>query len=265
MEAVKVADKGYWYLRLKQDFFKSEEMMVLQSMRDGCLYSDILLKMYLASLGDGGRLLFHGSIPYTPEMLATVTGHSVGVVEKAVKVLQQIGLVEILENGTIYMADIQNYIGKSSSEADRKREYRQRIAEERSQGVAAPAVQPVAEVCDAGEKEQEAKEKPPSKKTYTKEFEELWEAYPRKKEKAGGYAKYKARLGDGYSHEELMSATREYAAECKRNRTEEKYIKLCKTFFGASTPFLDYIKECGDRGHVDESDDGVNPFRKSEG
>ena len=41
-------------------------------------------------------------------------------------------MVEVLDNGAIYMLDIQNFIGKSSTEADRKRIYRARIDAEKN-------------------------------------------------------------------------------------------------------------------------------------
>lgn len=125
-------NKKYYYLKLKEGFFDSEEMKLLQSMKDGYLYSDILLKLYLQSLRQGGRLMYRDIIPYTPEMIATVTHHQVGTVEKAMELFMQMELIEILDNGAIYMLDIQNFIGQSSSEADRKRSYRNRIDAEKS-------------------------------------------------------------------------------------------------------------------------------------
>lgn len=123
--------KTYYYLKLKENFFDSEDMKLLQGMKDGYLYSDILLKLYLISLSQEGRLMYRGIIPYTPEMVATVTRHQVGTVEKAMNVLEQMGFIEILDNGAIYMLDIQNFIGQSSTEADRKREYRNLINSEK--------------------------------------------------------------------------------------------------------------------------------------
>lgn len=123
--------KRYYYLKLKDDFFESDEMIVLESMPDGYLYSNILLKLYLRSLKNEGRLMFNNRIPFNSTMLAQVTRHSVGVIEKAMRVLQELGLVEVLDNGAIYMADIQNFIGRSSTEADRKRAYRARIEAEK--------------------------------------------------------------------------------------------------------------------------------------
>lgn len=125
-------NKKYYYLKLKEGFFDSEDMKLLQAMKDGYMYSDILLKLYLQSLRQEGRLMYRGIIPYTPEMVATITNHQVGTVEKAMKILEQMGFIEILDNGAIYMSDIQNFIGRSSSEGDRKRAYRSLINAEKS-------------------------------------------------------------------------------------------------------------------------------------
>ncbi len=125
-------NKKYYYLKLKEGFFDSEDMKLLQAMKDGYIYSDILLKLYLRSLRQEGRLMYRDIIPYTPDMIATITNHQVGTVEKAIKILEQMGFIEILDNGAIYMTDIQNFIGQSSSEGDRKRKYRSAINAEKS-------------------------------------------------------------------------------------------------------------------------------------
>ena len=124
-------NKKYYYLKLKENFYDSEQMIILQNMQDGYLYSDILMKLYLRSLKTEGKLMFNNIIPYTPSVLAQVVRHQVGTVEKALKVFKELGLVEILDNGAIYMLDIQNFIGKSSTEGDRKREYRNKIFDEK--------------------------------------------------------------------------------------------------------------------------------------
>lgn len=125
-------NKKYYYLKLKEGFFDSDDMKLLQGMKDGYVYSDILLKLYLRSLRQEGRLMYRDMIPYTPEMIATVTNHQVGTVEKGIDVLERMGFIEILDNGAIYMTDIQNFIGQSSSEADRRRAYRNMIDTEKS-------------------------------------------------------------------------------------------------------------------------------------
>ena len=132
-------NRKYYYLKLREDFFEREEIVILESMPDGFLYSNILMKLYLRSLKDAGRLMFKGVIPYTPDVLATLTRHSVGIVEKAVEIYKQLGLVEVLDNGAMFMLDVENFVGTSSTEADRVRAYRARIERERQEALAAQA------------------------------------------------------------------------------------------------------------------------------
>lgn len=120
-------NKKYYYLKLKEGFFESDEMLLIESMPDGYLYSNILLKLYLKSLKNDGKLVFRGFIPYTPQALASIVRHPVGIVEKALDTFRSMGLIDVLDNGEIYMLDIQNFIGQSSTEAERKREYRNKI------------------------------------------------------------------------------------------------------------------------------------------
>lgn len=126
-------NKHYYYIKLKADYFDSDEMIVLESMPDGYKYSNILLKFILRSLKNEGKLMFNNKIPFTSTMLAQVTKHSVGDIEKAVRIFEDLNLIEILTNGAIYINNIQEYIGKSSTEADRKRIYRHRINEDKKQ------------------------------------------------------------------------------------------------------------------------------------
>lgn len=114
-------NKKYYYLKLKDNFFESDEAIILESMPDGYIYSNILLKLYLRSLKNDGVLMFNNLIPYNAQMLATITRHQVGTVEKAIQIFQQLKLIEVLDNGALYMTNIQNFVGKSSSDADRKR------------------------------------------------------------------------------------------------------------------------------------------------
>lgn len=131
-------NKKYYYLKLKENFYEDEKIIMLESLPDGMLYSNILMKLYLRSLKREGKLMISDRIPYNPVALSQITRHSVGDVEKAIKVLQELELIEILDNGAIYMLDIQNFIGKSSTEGDRKREYRKRIEEEKTLELSQP-------------------------------------------------------------------------------------------------------------------------------
>ena len=77
--------------------------------------------MYLKSLKNGGKLQLDEHIPYTAQMIATLTRHQIGTVERALEIFRQLGLVEQLDSGAFYMTDIELMIGQSSTEAERKR------------------------------------------------------------------------------------------------------------------------------------------------
>lgn len=79
------------------------------------------------------------------------------------------------------------------------------------------------------------------RKEYSKDFEKFWEAYPNTKGKAEANKCYAARLKEGWSPEELYEAACNYAAECRKRRTEQQYIKHGSTFLSANTPFVDYL------------------------
>ena len=120
-------NRKYYYLKLKENFFTSEKMVILESMQDGLLYSNLLLKMYLMSLKYNGILMLNDRLPHTPQTIATFTRHQVGTVERAIKVFMEFSLVEILTDGAFYMTDIQLLIGQSSTEGERKKRERTRL------------------------------------------------------------------------------------------------------------------------------------------
>lgn len=114
-------NRRYYFLKLKESFFDSDSIVLLEDMKDGILYSNILLKLYLKSLKNGGKLQLDENIPYTAQMIATLTRHQIGTVERALQIFMQLGLVEQLDSGTLYMTDIELLIGQSSTEGERKR------------------------------------------------------------------------------------------------------------------------------------------------
>ena len=74
------------------------------------------------SLKNNGKMIFRDNIPYTTEMIATITRHQVGTVERAIKVFLE--LINQLADNILYMADIELFIGKSSTEGEGKRKAR---------------------------------------------------------------------------------------------------------------------------------------------
>ena len=244
-------NKKYYYLKLKENFFESDSMILLESMKDGYLYSNILMKLYLRSLKDNGRLMLNGTIPYNSQMLASVTRHQVGTLEKALDIFKELGLIEILDSGAIYMMDIQNFIGRSSTEADRQRKYYNRIESEKS----------CKEECKKSyknstpeleiEKEIDINNNICSPKPDEREsdFEKIYAIYPKKRGRTKAFANYcswlKGRSVNGkrrkLTNREMYLAVHAYVEQQKEHETELEYYKNFDTLMGSQ--LLDYVEE----------------------
>lgn len=188
-----MADKTkYYYLKIKENFFDSEDMKLLESMDNGYIYSNILMKMYLLSLKNGGRLMYKDKIPYNSRMLSTILNHNVDILDKAIQVFKELNLIEILDSGAIFMLDIQNFIGKSSDEADRIREYRNKINSEKTD-LLQMYNKSTTNLANTKDKDI-TKDININKYIYTQNFEKFWKVYPKKRDKGNAekwFAKHK--------------------------------------------------------------------------
>ena len=123
-------NKKYYYIKLKDNYFEQDNIKALEAQKNGYIYSLIILKLYLKSAKYNGQLKMSDMIPYRPEdveVLAKVLGHDIDHVKEAIRWGVKLGLIIILDTKEIWMTEMQNFIGKSSTEADRIREYRNRL------------------------------------------------------------------------------------------------------------------------------------------
>lgn len=139
-------NRRYYYLKVKENFYDSEAMKILENMQDGMIFSNLLMKMYLMSLKNNGILMLTERKPHTPQTIATCTRHQAGTVERAIQILIELGLVEILNDGTLYMSDIQLLIGQSSTEGERKKRERMRLQEKNLLPAQVDICPPISEV-----------------------------------------------------------------------------------------------------------------------
>lgn len=114
-------DKRFYWLKLKRDFFKRHDIRIIESMEHGKEYSLFYLKLLCESVDHDGLLRFSDTIPYTEEMLATITDTNPEIAKEAIQLFLRLELIEIMDDGTFYMTNLESMMG-SSSQDDHTRE-----------------------------------------------------------------------------------------------------------------------------------------------
>ena len=119
-------NKKFYWLKLKRDFFKRHDIRIVEEMPNGKDYVLFYLKLLLESIDHEGSLRFSDTIPYNEQMLSVITNTNVDIVRSAMKLFIELHLIEVLEDQTIYMGEIEKMIGSESGSAERMRRLRQR-------------------------------------------------------------------------------------------------------------------------------------------
>ena len=119
--------KKYFWLRLKRDFFKRHDIQIIEAMPNGKDYILFYLKLLCESVDHEGKLRFSEQIPYNEEMLATITRTNVDIVRSAIKVFSGLNMMDLLDDGTLYMKETEKMLGFETEWAQKKREYRKAL------------------------------------------------------------------------------------------------------------------------------------------
>ncbi|KKM06429.1 hypothetical protein LCGC14_1744060, partial [marine sediment metagenome] len=121
--------KRYYWLKISEHFFDDDNIKWLESQENGIEYVYFWIKLLLKCLknkdsGEYGMLRFTERIPYDDNTLSKFTNTPVDTVRVAMKLFQELGMLEILENKTIYIEAVNKMIGKETDAADRMRKMR---------------------------------------------------------------------------------------------------------------------------------------------
>lgn len=125
----KYDERRFYWLQLKEDFFEDDAISWLEEQPNGKEYSLFYLKLCLKSLKTSGimiRRVGEMLVPYDYKKLAEITNTCPDTVLVAMQLLTKIGLVKVLENGELYLSQIESLIGSQSVGAFKKQQQRQR-------------------------------------------------------------------------------------------------------------------------------------------
>lgn len=123
----KYNDTKFYWLQLKENFFEDDAIEWLESQDNGAAYALFYLKLCLKSLKTNGVLIRRVGemlIPYDASALGKLTGTPTDTVKAAMVYLSQCGLIKMLENGEIYMRQVETMIGAQSVSAFKKQQQR---------------------------------------------------------------------------------------------------------------------------------------------
>lgn len=108
-------------------------------------------------------------------------------------------------------------------------------------GASADAAPPTGDSGNDHPSGKNAGKQPATRQDYSPEFEQSWQAYPKRaggNPKATAYKHWKARIADGAMADELLAGVQRYAAFIRATGKEgTEYVKQAATFFGPDRHF----------------------------
>ena len=116
--------KKYYWLKLKEDFFEEDTIAWLEEQKKGKEYCLFYLKLCLKSIKTNGvlvREVGESFIPYDIKKLAEITKTNISTANAAMKLFEEIGIVQKLEDGSIYLTKLENMVGSETKWAKYKR------------------------------------------------------------------------------------------------------------------------------------------------
>lgn len=231
-----MSDKKYYWLKLKKDFFKRHDIQIIEAMPNGKDYILFYLKMLVESVDHDGNLRFNDTIPYNETMLSTITNTNIDIVRSAMKVFTDLKMIEVLEDSTIFMAEVERMLGTETYWAEQKRKQKQNKLLEG--GKCPENVQTISnesnqEIDIDIEKEQEIDIK---KKSIDDFFESIWKLYPNKKGKAQISLTVKTKLLK-VGFDKLSNCIDRY----KKTKPSWQQYQNGSTFFNSG--YVDYLDE----------------------
>ena len=121
-----MSGKRYYWLKLKEDFFKSKRIKKLRNMAGGDTYTIIYLKMQLLSLRTDGVIQWTGLEERFADELALDLDEKPDDVEVTLMYLLKTGLIETADNISFVLPWVLENTGSETASTQRVRDFRQR-------------------------------------------------------------------------------------------------------------------------------------------
>ena len=123
-----MAERKYYWIKLKKDFMNSDAVDFLMSQKNGAEYVVLYQMLCLMTVKTNGKLerqLNEVIIPYDAEKIQRDTKYfNIDTVRNALQLYIHLGLIYKDDNGCLSIADYENLVGVESGSAERMRRLR---------------------------------------------------------------------------------------------------------------------------------------------
>ena len=116
-----MAQNNFYWLKLKKDFFKRHDIKIIEAMPNGKDYILFYLKLLVESVDHVGNLRFSETIPYDEGMLSIITNTNIDITRSAMEIFIRLKMIEVLNDKTIYMSEVEKMVGSETYWAEKKR------------------------------------------------------------------------------------------------------------------------------------------------
>lgn len=116
--------KRYYWLKLKEDFFKKKEMKKLRKLDNGDTCILIYMKMIILSLESENKIFFDNVEDTFAEELSLLLDEDVDDVQRTLDFLEKVNLMETINDGEYFLPQGTTLTGSECSSAERVRKHR---------------------------------------------------------------------------------------------------------------------------------------------
>ena len=125
MIKIALENRRYYWLQLKEDFFKTKEMKLMRKLPGGEEITIIYLKIMLVSLADEGKIYFEGLADDLAEELALLIDEDPEAIRMALLFLSQKNLLTTSDNFQYKLEQVPEMIGSETASTRRSRKHRE--------------------------------------------------------------------------------------------------------------------------------------------
>ena len=125
--------KRFYYLKMRFDFFERPEIMMIMSMENGPAIITLFIQMIGKAANRAGYLKFSDSEPYTADIISIVFRTTKDIATAALVALQRFHLIDILDDKTIVILNINDFVGSETVWAEKKRQQRDKKGTKKGQ------------------------------------------------------------------------------------------------------------------------------------